>query len=150
MLIDCPGHLRLVHLFQESLKTHHSPRGVILLLDSATLTKNVSAVANYVYSTLTTLPRPVHVLMVANKSDLFTALPVAKIRELIETEINNIKKSTDNSTIDDDEERIDLGGSDFRFGNLDDDGIMVDWQRTSIETKEDLDSINRWISEQMS
>src|SRR5271168_2242321 len=106
-IIDCPGHPRLAHLLRQSLSTT-KPKGVILLIDAATLNKDLNDVSNTVYSTLLALPRPAHVLCVANKSDLFTALPVGRIRELLEKEITSLKKTRD--TLDEDE-RTTLGGT---------------------------------------
>jgi signal recognition particle receptor subunit beta len=141
-IIDCPGNPRLAHLLRHSLSTH-APRGIIILLDSASINRDLNAVANIVYSTLLALPRPVDVLIVANKSDLFTALPVNKVRDLLESEISSIKKTRDDS-VDDDEERVTLGGLEFKFDELESDGVVVEWTRSSIES-EQVEGILRWI-----
>ena|SRR5579859_7453191 len=146
-IIDCPGHPRLAHLLRHSLTTH-TPRGVILLVDSASVKKDLNATANKVYSTLLALPRPSHVLMVANKSDLFTALPVVKVRELLESEISSLKK-TRNEGIDEEEERTSLGGAEFKFDELEEEGVTVEWTRGSIETRE-VAGILEWISQRIS
>src|SRR5271170_2449812 len=130
-IIDCPGHPRLVHLLRQSLATQ-SPRGVIFIVDSATVKNDLNAVANMVYSTLLALPKPVYVLFVANKSDLFTALPVGKVRELLEREISSLKKTRDDG-MDEDEERNVLGADDFKFDELEDEKVYVEWTRGSIE-----------------
>jgi signal recognition particle receptor subunit beta len=146
-IIDCPGHPRLGHLLKQSLATH-KPRGVILLLDAATIKKDLNAVANMVYSTLLQLPRPGHVLVVANKSDLFTALPVPKVREFLESEITSLKKTRDES-LEEDEERMTLGGLEFNFDDIENEGIMIDWTRASVETGQTA-GILEWISKRIS
>lgn len=146
-IIDCPGHPRLAHILKQSLSTH-SPRGVIILIDAATIKQDVNAVANMVYSTLLALPKPVHVLIVANKSDLFTALPVRNVRELLEGEITSVKRTRDNS-VDEDEERIALGGAEFQFEELESDGVLVEWTQGSVESRQ-VAGILEWISSRTS
>ena len=146
-IIDCPGHPRLAHILKQSLSTH-SPRGVIILIDAATIKQDVNAVANMVYSTLLALPKPVHVLIVANKSDLFTALPVRNVRELLEGEITSLKRTRDNS-VDEDEERIALGGTEFQFEELESDGVLVEWTQGSVESRQ-VAGILEWISSRTS
>lgn len=146
-IIDCPGHPRLAHLLQQSLTTQ-PPHGVLLLLDAANLKQNLHETANNVYSTLLMLPRPCHVLMVANKSDLFTALPVAKIRELLEEAISSLKKTRDEAVVDEDE-RSTLGGIPFNFDELENEGIDVEWTRGSTESRE-VAGILEWISGRIS
>jgi len=146
-LIDCPGHPRLAGLLHKSL-TAYTPQGVIILVDAATIIKDLNTIANLVYSTLLALPRPSHVLIVANKSDLFTALPVGKVRELLETEITSLKKTRDEG-IDEDEERTSLGGDVFKFDELESEGVEVEWTRGSIEGRE-VAGILEWISNRVS
>jgi len=146
-IIDCPGHPRLAHLLRQSLSIHR-PRGTILLIDSANINKDLNAVANVVYSMLLAIPRPAHVLIVANKTDLFTALPVSKVRDLLESEISSLKKTRD-SSVDDDDEVITLGGTDFKFSELESEGFVIDWTRGSIESRE-VAGILEWISRRIS
>jgi signal recognition particle receptor subunit beta len=101
-----------------------------------------------VYSTLLALPRPIHVLIVANKSDLFTALPVGKVRGLLENEISSLKKTRDDS-MDDEEERTTLGGTQFKFEELENEAVMVEWTRGSIEARQ-VAGILEWISKRVS
>jgi signal recognition particle receptor subunit beta len=146
-IIDCPGHPRVAHLLRQSLSTQ-SPTGVILLIDSASINKDLNSVANMVYSTLLALPRPIQVLIVANKSDLFTALPVTKVRELLESEISSLKKTRDDS-FDEEEERISLGNIEFNFDELENEGVVVEWTRGSIESRQ-VAGILEWISKRIS
>ena len=101
-----------------------------------------------VYSTLLALPRPIHVLIVANKSDLFTALPVTKVRELLESEISSLKKTRDDS-FDEEEERTSLGNIEFNFDELENEGVVVEWTRGSIESRQ-VAGILEWISKRIS
>ena len=146
-IVDCPGHPRLAHLLRQSLATL-KPRGVILLIDAATIKRDLNVVANMVYTTPLELPRPSHVLIVANKSDLFTALPVTKVRELLESEITSLKKTRDDS-LEEEDERAALGGPEFNFDELDDEGVMVEWTRASVETAQTAE-ILEWMSKRIS
>jgi signal recognition particle receptor subunit beta len=146
-IVDCPGHPRLAHLLRQSLALS-TPRGVILMLDGATLKQNLNTVANTAYSTLLALPRPIHVLVVTNKSDLFTALPVTKVRDLLEEEISALKKTRDEG-LEDDEERTTLGGLEFKFDELEEEGVVVEWTKGSIESRE-VAGILEWMSERIS
>ena len=147
VLIDCPGHPRLAHLLRQSLLTY-SPRGIIILIDSASVSKDLNAVANMVYSALLALPRPIHVLFVANKSDLFTALPVTKVRSLLEQEITSLKSTRDDN-LDEEEERTTLGGAEFNFEELENEGVIVEWTRGSIEARQ-VAGILEWMTKRIS
>lgn len=118
------------------------------MIDSATVKNELNAVANMVYSTLLALPKPVYVLFVANKSDLFTALPVGKVKELLEREITSLKKTRDDG-LDEDEERNVLGGDEFKFDELEDEKVHVEWTRGSIESRE-VAGILEWIAKRRS
>jgi len=118
------------------------------MIDSATVKNELNAVANMVYSTLLALPKPVYVLFVANKSDLFTALPVGKVKELLEREITSLKKTRDDG-LDEDEERNVLGGDEFKFDELEDEKVHVEWTRGSIESRE-VAGILEWITKRIS
>ena len=119
-----------------------------MLLDASTIKRDLNAIANTVYSILLTLPRPSHILIVANKSDLFTALPVSKLRDLLESEITSLKRTRDEN-LDEDEERQVLGGSHFQFEDLDDEGLFVEWTAASTETRQTA-GILEWISKRIS
>ena len=118
------------------------------MIDAASVKNELNTVANMVYSTLLALPKPVHVLVVANKSDLFTALPVGKVRELLEQEISNLKQTRDDN-VDEDEERNTLGGEEFKFEELEDEKVHVEWTRGSIESRE-VAGILEWIANRIS
>jgi signal recognition particle receptor subunit beta len=145
-IIDCPGHPRLAHLLRQSLSTT-KPKGVILMIDAATLNKELNDVSNTVYSTLLALPRPAYVLCVANKSDLFTALPVGRVRELLEKEITSLKKTRDD--ISDEDERTTLGGTEFKFSELEEEAVFVEWGSGSVESRQ-VAGILEWISRRIS
>jgi hypothetical protein len=85
---------------------------------------------------------------VANKSDLFTALPVTKVRELLEGAISGLKKTRDEANVDE-EERSTLGGVPFDFDELENEGVMVEWTRGSVESRE-IAGILEWIAKRIS
>jgi signal recognition particle receptor subunit beta len=146
-VIDCPGHPRLAHLLRQSLNDK-KPQGTMMLLDASAIKRDLNAIANTVYSILLTLPRPSHILIVANKSDLFTALPVSKLHDLLESEITSLKRTRDEN-LDEEEERQTLGGSHFQFEDLDDEGLFVEWTAASTETRQTA-GILEWISKRLS
>jgi signal recognition particle receptor subunit beta len=117
------------------------------LIDAASVNKDLNSVANMVYSTLLALPRPIHLLIVANKSDLFTALPVNKVRELLESEISSLKKTRDEG-MEEDEERMTLGGTEFKFDELENEGVVIEWTRGSIEARQ-VAGVLEWISKRV-
>ncbi|KAI1435800.1 signal recognition particle receptor beta subunit-domain-containing protein [Xylaria sp. CBS 124048] len=80
-------------------------RGVIFMVDAATLDDSIADAAAYLYDVLLSLqkragtgrssraPSAVHVLIAANKLDLFTALPASLVRSNLETELARIRQS---------------------------------------------------------
>jgi len=68
---------------------------------------------------------------------------------LLESEITSVKKTRDDSNLDEDEERMTLGGVEFNFDELESEGIMVEWARASVETGQTA-GILEWISKRIS
>ncbi|KAI0442028.1 signal recognition particle receptor beta subunit-domain-containing protein [Xylaria telfairii] len=124
-LVDTPGHgkLRGAAMLQlggdgKAGKTQ-TPfgdaamlRGVIYVLDAATLDDSLADAANYLYEVLLALqkragsgrtsrsPNAVHVLVAANKLDLFTALPASLVRTNLEAELGRIRQSRSKGLLD--------------------------------------------------
>ncbi|KAI0184718.1 signal recognition particle receptor beta subunit [Xylaria flabelliformis] len=112
-LVDTPGHGKLrgaamAQLFGDAAML----RGVIYVLDAATLDDSLADVATYLYEVLLALqkragsgrtsrsPNAVHVLIGANKLDLFTALPAAFVRSNLEAELGRIRQSRSKGLLD--------------------------------------------------
>ncbi|OLL23268.1 Signal recognition particle receptor subunit beta [Neolecta irregularis DAH-3] len=83
-VIDIPGHPKLI----SELDTYTVPTTpVLFFLDSSNFSKSISVVSDYLYQTL---KRYRSILVAANKSELFTALPVEKIESILQAEINEL------------------------------------------------------------
>ncbi|KAI0535516.1 signal recognition particle receptor beta subunit-domain-containing protein [Xylaria digitata] len=121
-LIDTPGHgkLRGAAMAQigdgKSSQTQFGDsamlRGVIFVLDAATLDDSLADAATYLYQLLLALqkragsgrtsrsPNAVHILIAANKLDLFTALPASLVRSNLEAELGRIRQSRSKGLLD--------------------------------------------------
>ncbi|RWA14219.1 hypothetical protein EKO27_g864 [Xylaria grammica] len=122
-LIDTPGHGKLrgaaMAQISKTGKTSQTQfgdsamlRGVIYVLDAATLDDSLADVATYLYHILLALqkrtgsgrtsrsPNAVHVLIAANKLDLFTALPAVLVRSNLEAELGRIRQSRSKGLLD--------------------------------------------------
>ncbi|KAK5631797.1 hypothetical protein RRF57_007511 [Xylaria bambusicola] len=122
-LVDTPGHGKLRGAALDQLggdgKTGKSQfgdsamlRGVIYVLDAATLEDTLADAATYLYQVLLALqkragsgrtsraPNAVHVLVAANKLDLFTALPASLVRSNLEAELGRIRQSRSKGLLD--------------------------------------------------
>ncbi|KAI2642508.1 signal recognition particle receptor beta subunit-domain-containing protein [Xylaria nigripes] len=116
-LIDTPGHGKLrgaamAQLGGDEKGSQTAPfsdpatlRGVIFMVDAATLTDSLVDTTTYLYDVLLALqkracsgsssrpPHPINVLVAANKLDLFTALPASLVRGSLEAELGRIRLS---------------------------------------------------------
>ncbi|KAI3336862.1 signal recognition particle receptor beta subunit [Xylariaceae sp. AK1471] len=125
-LIDTPGHGKLRgaamdHLRGDGKSGKNSQtqfgdsamlRGVMYVLDAATLDDSLADTATYLYEILLALqkragsgrtsrsPNAVHVLIAANKLDLFTALPASLVRGNLEAELGRIRQSRSKGLLD--------------------------------------------------
>ncbi|GAW19125.1 hypothetical protein ANO14919_086090 [Xylariales sp. No.14919] len=122
-LIDTPGHGKLrgaaMAQISKTSKTSQTQfgdsamlRGIIYVLDAATLDDSLADVATYLYHILLALqkrtgsgrtsrsPNAVHVLIAANKLDLFTALPAVLVRSNLEAELGRIRQSRSKGLLD--------------------------------------------------
>ncbi|KAI0200682.1 signal recognition particle receptor beta subunit-domain-containing protein [Astrocystis sublimbata] len=126
-LVDTPGHgklrgLAMAHLVGDGkagkVVTQFGDaamlRGVIYVLDAATLDDydSLADAATYLYDVLLALqkragsgrtsrsPNAVHVLVAANKLDLFTALPASLVRSNLEAELGRIRQSRSKGLLD--------------------------------------------------
>ncbi|GAP87791.1 putative signal recognition particle receptor beta subunit [Rosellinia necatrix] len=87
-------------------------RGVMYVIDAATLDDALADAATYLYDVLLVLqkragssrtsrpPNAVHVLVAANKLDLFTALPASLVRSNLEAELGRIRQSRSKGLLD--------------------------------------------------
>ena len=153
-------------------------QGIVFVVDAAALDDSSAgaggmvAAAEYLYEVLLALqrrtgsgrtskaPRAVHVLVAANKADLFTALPASLVRSGLEAELGRIRRSRSRGLLgaegegpqgDEDDEDAWLGayGSEkFAFGQMREFDVEVDVVGGSVlEGK--VDKWWDWISERI-
>lgn len=96
-LIDYPGYLKYENLFKQVFEDINLT-GVVFMIDSDMMNfnKQLNLVALKMFKLLTVterVPNGVDYLLAVNKSDLFNSLPVPKIRQLLEAEMNKVIES---------------------------------------------------------
>ncbi|KAJ3152128.1 hypothetical protein HDU86_005973 [Geranomyces michiganensis] len=122
-LVDLPGHEKLRFKYTEHIA---STGGIIFVLDSTTISRDLRPAAEYLYDILVnryTQRNEVPLLILCNKSELLMALPIEKIRTLLEGEIEKLRTSraAEIQSLDDSAEREELLGVDgekFTFAQL--------------------------------
>ena len=154
LIQDTPGHGKLRHYVFDSLSKSQNLHGIIFLVDAADLSstgadagEGLRQAAEYLHDVLLLLqkritssktaksPQEMPLLVMANKLDLFTALPAPLARTVLEKEItktrSNKGKGLLDSGIDDEnagEEREWLGeggGVPFEFSQMEEMAVPV-------------------------
>ncbi|KAK9492909.1 signal recognition particle receptor beta subunit-domain-containing protein [Lipomyces doorenjongii] len=100
-LIDTPGHQKLRHGMFSALQIAQAARtihGVLYVVDASAMSRpeQLREAAEYLYDILRITERVrggTDVLVAANKSELFTAVPAKRLRTLLETELDKIRES---------------------------------------------------------
>ncbi|KAI8626912.1 signal recognition particle receptor beta subunit [Xylariaceae sp. FL1651] len=164
LLIDTPGHGKLRGAAmgqlggdgksnmksQTQLGDSAMLRGVVYMLDAATLDDSLADAATYLYEVLLALqkragsgrtsrsPNAVHVLVAANKLDLFTAMPASLVRSNLEAELGRMRQSRSKGLLDSGVGTDDIGSEEqdnwlgeyssekFTFGQMREFDIEVD------------------------
>ncbi|KAI9653170.1 MAG: hypothetical protein M1829_001330 [Trizodia sp. TS-e1964] len=113
LLVDTPGHGKLRRSAIDKITSLENLRGIIFTVDASALTTGSRATeddgireaAEYLHDALLILqrrltgsrtsraPKEIPLLVAANKSDLFTALPAALVKKALEAEITNIRST---------------------------------------------------------
>lgn len=105
LMLDTPGHGKLRDLAMSKINDKDPLKGVVFVVDAAALDENLQVTANYLFDVLLALqkrmgvgktskaPPAVHVLIAANKNDLFTALPASLVKNNLEAELGRIRAS---------------------------------------------------------
>ncbi|KAK8095814.1 signal recognition particle receptor beta subunit [Apiospora kogelbergensis] len=172
LLVDTPGHGKLRNFAMDSLVAKDGLRGIVFMLDAATLDENLAATANYLYEVLLALQKRVsssktskavtviNVLIAANKSDLFTALPATLVKSNLEAELGRIRKSRSKGLLAsgvgiddvDNEENDDwlgeYGSEKFTFGQMQEFNLEVDIIGGSVSEAK-VDKWWHWVSERL-
>lgn len=82
-----PGHDRIRFRYADFLPV---TRSIVFVVDSTTISRQIRPVAEYLYDVLAKTivqSQRTPVLIACNKSDMITALPVEKIKVMLETEM---------------------------------------------------------------
>jgi len=176
LLADTPGHGKLRHLALESITNPQHLKGLVFLVDAATLSagdEGLRQTADYLHDILLLLQKrastkiaktlkEIHVLIAANKMDLFTALPVALVKSSLEAEIAKVRTSRSKGLLDSgigmgdvDDEKDDwlgeMGSTNFKFSQLEEFDIYIQVAGGNV-LGVDGPSVNkwwRWISERL-
>ncbi|KAI2612368.1 P-loop containing nucleoside triphosphate hydrolase protein [Hypoxylon fragiforme] len=112
LLVDTPGHGKLRNQHAMTQIASNTLRGIVYVIDAATLDDCLADAAAYLYDILLTLqkrtgagksakaPTAINVLIAANKLDLFTALPASLVKNHLEAELGRIRQSRSKGLLD--------------------------------------------------
>ncbi|SCU86664.1 LAMI_0D03092g1_1 [Lachancea mirantina] len=92
-LMEFPGHVKLRYRLFEALKESSTIKGLVFVVDSTVDPQKLTDTAEFLHDILAIterVPNGVDVLIACNKSELFTARPARKIREVLEREIAKV------------------------------------------------------------
>ncbi|KAI0835638.1 P-loop containing nucleoside triphosphate hydrolase protein [Hypoxylon sp. FL0890] len=129
LLVDTPGHGKLRNQHAMTKIASSTLRGIIYVLDAASLDDSLADTAGYLYDVLLALqkrtgagktsktPNEIHVLIAANKLDLFTALPASLVKSNLEAELSRIRQSRSKGL-------LDSGVGDDEIGSEEQDGWL--------------------------
>ncbi|KAK7203188.1 signal recognition particle receptor beta subunit-domain-containing protein [Myxozyma melibiosi] len=101
VLIDTPGHQKLRQSMFDVLQVSQAARtihGVLFVVDASAVSKpeKLREAAEYLYDVLRVTEKVrggSDVLVAANKSELFTAVPAKRLRTLLEAEVQKIRET---------------------------------------------------------
>ncbi|XP_055910077.1 signal recognition particle receptor subunit beta [Eupeodes corollae] len=148
-LIDIPGHERVRDKFFDQYK--NTAKGVIFVVDSVNIQKDVRDVADYLYTLLSdSAINPCSVLIFCNKQDEEMAKSIQVIKTLLEKEMNTVRKTRTSKlqSVDDSENKVVyLGkdGKDFEFSHL---NQNIQFYEGSGKNNE-LENLSDWIDRMM-
>ncbi|KAF2647110.1 P-loop containing nucleoside triphosphate hydrolase protein [Lophiostoma macrostomum CBS 122681] len=153
LLVDTPGHGKLRHFATAQLASPANVRGIVFMIDAASVADEagLNEAAEYLHDVLLTLqkrytgartskgPVEIPVLIAANKSDLFTALPPQLVQINLEKAITQVRKSkaqglkdsgvalaADDDALDEEREWLGEGGDGpFEFRQMEEVGTSV-------------------------
>ncbi|CAG8974695.1 hypothetical protein HYALB_00006431 [Hymenoscyphus albidus] len=176
LLIDTPGHGKLRHHALDTLTNPQNLRGIIFLVDSATLSasdEGLRQTADYLHDVLLTLQKrtessskaaknlkEIPLLIAANKMDLFTALPAALVKSSLEAEISKVRVSRSKGLLDsgigmEDEEKDEwlgeVGSKEFKFTQMEEFDVLIEVVGGNVSGGEGpvTEKWWKWISERL-
>ncbi|KAH8805593.1 signal recognition particle receptor beta subunit-domain-containing protein [Xylogone sp. PMI_703] len=166
LLIDTPGHGKLRYHALDQITKPQNLRGIIFLVDAAVLSAGddgLRQTADYLHDILLLLqkrgdggkaPKPIPVLVAANKMDLFMALPATLVKSNLEAEITKVRSSRSKGLLDSgismgDSEEDDwlgeMGSKEFRFAQMEEFSISVDISSGSV-LGDDATEWFKWVA----
>ncbi|OXU27447.1 hypothetical protein TSAR_002486, partial [Trichomalopsis sarcophagae] len=151
-IVDIPGHERLRYKYFDKYK--NSAKGLVFIIDSSTIQKDIRDAAEYLYTLLSdpSLSRNIPVLILCNKQDHTLAKGSNVIKTLLEKEMNllRVTKTSQLEATDASSSNVYLGktGKDFEFSHLD---KKVDFAESSAfikdaETPADIEQLTSWLT----
>jgi len=149
-IIDIPGYERLRAKFFDEYKS--AARGVMYIVDSVTLQKDIRDAAEFLYNILldpVVVDNVLSVLIVCNKQDLPLAKSTAVIKSMLEKELNALRvtKSSQLESVDQKGRKsVVLGkeGMDFSFATL---SIKVEFvNAVASGDRVDMNELEIWLS----
>lgn len=177
LLIDTPGHGKLRHHALENITNPQNLKGLIFLVDAATLSagdEGLGQTADYLHDVLLLLQKRmtgsraakalkvIPVLIAANKMDLFTALPAALVKSSLEAEIAKVRTSRSKGLLDSgigmgdaEDEKDDwlgqMGSTNFKFSQMEEFDVAVDVLGGNVVGGEGpkIDKWWKWISDRL-
>lgn len=185
LVVDTPGHGKLRDQAWDQIKKLKNLKGVIFVVDAANLVSTNSSsiddglrdTAEYLHDLLLVLtarsfnsknlkiPKEMAVLVAANKSDLFTALPAPLVKTMLEAEITRVRESRSRGLLDSgigtrdagldlshDQDRLGESGREkFEFSQTRETNVQVDVCRGNVAGPEgpDLDAWWSWIASRL-
>ncbi|KAI5843238.1 signal recognition particle receptor beta subunit-domain-containing protein [Tricharina praecox] len=160
LLQDTPGHGKLRPRATE-LVVADTTKGVVFVVDSSA--QEWRDAGEYLYSALLRIQKlqeargtkakaSFPVLVACNKSDLFTALPAARIRRLLEEEMGRVREARSRGIVgvgdedkEDDEWLGEGGSAPFTFEALEDAGIQVEFAGGSTLADGWRQPLGKWV-----
>ncbi|KAK9466631.1 signal recognition particle receptor beta subunit-domain-containing protein [Lipomyces arxii] len=158
VLVDSPGHQKLRHYMFSTLDTSTTARtmhGIVFVVDASAMSRpeKLREAAEYLGAILRKTNRRrggADILVAANKSELFTAVPAKRLKTLMENELDKLAKSKANSVMGvdadtgvDDDEYMQLQIGEFKFEACESEVTFLDG---SIETGK-IESWLEWMTE---
>ncbi|XP_034950989.1 signal recognition particle receptor subunit beta [Chelonus insularis] len=150
-IIDIPGHERLRNKFFDKYKS--SARGLIFVIDSVTVQKDIRDVAEYLYTLLSdsSIESKLPILILCNKQDQTMAKTSKAIKAMLEKEINLVRVTKLKQLVDTDASvettYLGAGEKNFEFSHLNN---QVDFAECSLHCKEsesevNIEQLNNWL-----
>lgn len=175
LLVDTPGHAKLRRAALAELARAERLRAVVFVIDAAALADAdaLAPAAAYLYDVLLWLQRrraakkgraaaAVPLLVAANKTDLFTALPATMVQAQLEAELTRIRASRSRGLLDSGVGADDVAAADhdawlgdeasekFTLSQMAELGVDVDLLGGSVTaTEPDVDKWWRWMAQRV-